>query len=77
MQQVKKSPMWGAPVPNVRRRDLILRLEARKSGIRAASEEPRSRDLGILVSVMALAVMLIIKTTNSIFDIYDSPCASL
>ena len=56
---------------------MILRLGARKSSIRDVSEEPRSRDLGILVSVMALAVMLIIKTTNSIFDIYDSPCASL
>lgn len=74
---LRNHPCGEPRVQKVRRRALTCRLGARKSSIRAAGEEPRSKDLGILVSVMALAVTLIIITANNIFYIYDSLCASL
>lgn len=57
---LRNHPFGEPRVQKVRRRALTRRLGARKSSIRAAGEEPRSKDLGILVSVMALVVMLII-----------------
>lgn len=63
----RNHPCGEPGVQKVRKRELIPRLGARKSSIRAVGEEPWERGFRDIGQCGGLAGMLIIITTNNIF----------